>query len=216
MKAVLMSIRPQWCEKIFNGEKTIEVRKSRPSIDTPFTVYVYQTKHKGGKAIVSEVLNSVYGGGKVIGSFVCDEIIRYQSEFWDDDTYERIQEVWEPQDFSEYGEFEYDTIGTDGDFDTAAGRELSKASCLSWKDFREYVGQGIKDFYGWHITEPKLFDKPRELCEFYAPCRKGKETADESCKGCSYAFKGVATSVITCDNAITRPPQSFCCVDVDE
>ena len=64
MKAVLMSIRPQWCEKIFSGSKTIEVRKSCPSIPTPFKVYVYQTKHKGGKAIVSEVLNSVYGGAK--------------------------------------------------------------------------------------------------------------------------------------------------------
>lgn len=73
-KAVLMSIHHKWCEKIFNGSKTIEVRKSRPYIPTPFTVYVYQTKHKGGNATVREVLNSVYGGGKVIGSFVCDRI----------------------------------------------------------------------------------------------------------------------------------------------
>ena len=67
MKENLMSIRPEWCKKIFNGSKSIEVRKSRPSIPTPFTVYVYQTKHKGGKAIVSEVLNSVYGGGQSVG-----------------------------------------------------------------------------------------------------------------------------------------------------
>ena len=81
MKEILMSIRPQWCEKIFNGSKTIEVRKSRPSIDMPFKVYVYQTKHKGGKAIVSEVLNSVYGGGKVIGEFVCDRITCCQAYY---------------------------------------------------------------------------------------------------------------------------------------
>ena len=73
MKTVLMSIHPKWCEKIFNGEKTIEVRKTAPKVETPFTVYVYQTKHKG-KSIVSEVLNSVYGGGKAIGSFVCDKV----------------------------------------------------------------------------------------------------------------------------------------------
>lgn len=30
MKAVLISIRPKWCEKIVNGKKTIEVRKTRP------------------------------------------------------------------------------------------------------------------------------------------------------------------------------------------
>ena len=81
MKAVLMSIHPKWCEKIFNGEKTIEVRKNAPKLETPFKVYVYQTKHRGGKAIVSEVLNSVYAGGKVIGSFVCDKINRYNTSW---------------------------------------------------------------------------------------------------------------------------------------
>lgn len=30
MKEILMSIRPERCKKIFNGEKTIEVRKTRP------------------------------------------------------------------------------------------------------------------------------------------------------------------------------------------
>ena len=27
-KAVMLSIRPKWCEKIASGEKTIEVRKT--------------------------------------------------------------------------------------------------------------------------------------------------------------------------------------------
>ena len=36
-KAVLLSIRPKWCCKIANGEKTAEVRRSRPKIDTTFT-----------------------------------------------------------------------------------------------------------------------------------------------------------------------------------
>lgn len=36
MKAVMISIRPKWCEKIANGEKTIEVRKTRPKLETPF------------------------------------------------------------------------------------------------------------------------------------------------------------------------------------
>lgn len=29
-KAVLISIRPEWCDLIVRGEKTIEVRKTRP------------------------------------------------------------------------------------------------------------------------------------------------------------------------------------------
>ena len=40
-KAVLISIRPKWCEKIASGEKTIEVRKTRPKLQTPFKCYIY-------------------------------------------------------------------------------------------------------------------------------------------------------------------------------
>lgn len=29
-EAVMLSIRSKWCEKIINGDKTIEVRKTRP------------------------------------------------------------------------------------------------------------------------------------------------------------------------------------------
>ena len=194
MKSVLISIRPQWCELIASGKKTIEVRKSAPKLETPFKVYVYQTKHKG-KSIVSEALNTVYGGGKVIGSFVCDRVEEYEGEFWDDDTYERIQEPWEPSDFAEYGEYEYDTIGENGEF-YGKGIELSKQSCLSWNELRKYVGQGLKDFYGWHIIDPKLYDKPRELGEFRKVCLNGK------CSDCIYE-----------ECKITRPPQSWCYVD---
>lgn len=40
-KAVLISIRPEWVEKILAGEKTIEVRKTRPNMRTPFKCYIY-------------------------------------------------------------------------------------------------------------------------------------------------------------------------------
>lgn len=43
-KAVLISIRPKWCGKIVSGEKTIEVRKTRPKMETPFKCYIYCTK----------------------------------------------------------------------------------------------------------------------------------------------------------------------------
>ena len=33
-KAVLISIRPKWVENIANVEKTIEVRKTRPKLET--------------------------------------------------------------------------------------------------------------------------------------------------------------------------------------
>ena len=57
-KAVLISIRQKWCQKIMEGRMTIEVRKTRPKMDTPFKCYIYKC-----------------GSGKVIGEFLCDEII---------------------------------------------------------------------------------------------------------------------------------------------
>lgn len=47
MKAVLLSIRPEWCDLIIRGQKTIEVRRTKPgNLKTPFKCYVYCTKSK--------------------------------------------------------------------------------------------------------------------------------------------------------------------------
>jgi predicted transcriptional regulator len=77
-KAVLISIRPKWCEKIISGEKTIEVRKTRPKMDTPFKCYIYKC-----------------GNGKVIGEFLCDQII-------EDRTYGHNEEFYRAARMSAY------------------------------------------------------------------------------------------------------------------
>lgn len=46
MKAIMISIQPQWVEKILNGEKTIEIRKTMPKCELPCKVYIYCTKPK--------------------------------------------------------------------------------------------------------------------------------------------------------------------------
>lgn len=80
MKAVLMAFHQKWCEKIFRGEKTIEARKIAPKLKTPYKVYAYQTKNRGGAKIINDCLNSVYGGGKVVGEWVCDKTIELPCE----------------------------------------------------------------------------------------------------------------------------------------
>lgn len=43
--AVLLSIQPEWCSRIFSGWKTVEIRKTRPvSLKEPFKCYIYCTK----------------------------------------------------------------------------------------------------------------------------------------------------------------------------
>jgi predicted transcriptional regulator len=75
-KAVLMSIQPKWCENIASGKKTVEVRKTKPKLETPFKVYIYCTKNKNGIANCkgNEILD-----GKVIGEFVCDYITSFKA-----------------------------------------------------------------------------------------------------------------------------------------
>lgn len=167
MKKVLVSIKPQWGELIFNGKKTIEVRRNRPKLEPPFEVLVYETK--GKTKYWSQPLPIPYteGSGKVIGSFICD----------------RIDEI-EP-------DLEYYSDGYDIDDDRLA------ETCLTREQLREY-GNGVT-LYGWHIAEPKLFDKPKELREFkhkvksyYAWQKQGEK------EGYFYQYL-----------PITRPPQSW-------
>ena len=108
-KAVLIRIRPEWCEKIINGRKTIEVRKTRPKMNPPFKCYIYKC-----------------GNGKVIGEFLCDEII-------EDRTYGHNEEFY-------------------------------RAACMSAYDAAAYAMQS--PMYGWHISDLRVYDHPRDLWEF--------------------------------------------------
>lgn len=80
MKAVLISIHPEWCEKIASGEKALEVRKNRPKLETPFKCYIYRTK-----GTVNHIANGKWFkmqvGGTAIGEFTCDAILPMSIEY---------------------------------------------------------------------------------------------------------------------------------------
>lgn len=136
MKAVLISIRSKWCEKIVNGEKTIEVRKTRPKLETPFKCYIYCTRPRYSHEdfIETDYPNpQFYGGGKVIGEFTCDWV---------------------------------DTITYDGGMlSSTKNAAISPATGLSQTEIIDYIGDR-GHCYGWHISELKIYDEPRELGSF--------------------------------------------------
>lgn len=79
MKSVLMSIKPEWCAKIASEHKTIEIRKTKPSLPTPFKVYIYCTEpnttdpHKYLETHSDD--GYIYKcNGNVFAEFVCEEI----------------------------------------------------------------------------------------------------------------------------------------------
>lgn len=81
MKSVLISIHPKWCDLIASGNKTMEVRRTRPKIETPFKCYIYETKARSDMpTFVDEDGHVLYTGrGQVIGEFVCDYVYENMS-----------------------------------------------------------------------------------------------------------------------------------------
>lgn len=198
MKAVLMSIKPKWCEKIFSGKKTIEVRKIAPKLETPFKVYVYCTKarHKpndwmyhlpndrtlyfGANARdVSFVREEGdFRNGMVIGEFVCDE--KHDIQFTG----------------ASY------TINNDMSLTNGIARQ----SCLQFDDMFSYLG--VKGGAALHITKVKRYDTPKDIKKFRKPCPYGDLPCRE-CPSCEEDESGY----IQCFNTVNRPPQSFCYVE---
>ena len=176
MKSVLISIQPKWCELIASGKKTIEVRKSRPKLETPFKCYIYQTKSKQVEHCDGCDI-TYYGCGKVIGEFVCDKIVKY--------------------DYQVIACAKYEVNGG------YVKEELryNAGACLTAEEMFSY-SKG-KPLYGWHISDLKIYDKPKPIMQFYKPCPI--KLGFKNCPGCEF----YSTDTGCCMNNVTRPPQSW-------
>lgn len=198
MKSVLISTKPKYCELMAAGKKTIEVRKTKPKIETPFKCCIYCTLPKErfsigqGNYACSDNLylcnNKIKFGdgfddfdketislnGKVIGEFVCDYITAYP--------YEQLNDG---EHYMPFGDLE--------------------KTCLDGFEIYDYLG--TKDGYGWHISDLVVYDEPKELNEFKKYNRE-----------CWYADLGLAKrDCPECQNRecfLTQPPQSWCYVEV--
>ena len=163
MHEVLISIQPKWCELIASGKKTVEIRKTRPKINTPFKCYIYQTKMKWffnllRKMGLSDLANKLLiAKGKVIGEFVCDAIEHYTSNCT---VFESVL-LPSPSELEEM--------------------------CLTLAEFNSYGTRG-KLLYGWHISELKIYEQPKGLHHFFKPCgdcnKKGTRRCTEELTDC--------------------------------
>lgn len=195
-KAVLISIRPEWVEKIANEWKTIEVRKTKPHLDTPFKCYIYCTKDKkdpdrlwvlreqirkeydGLAAVCAHLraqpdLHSV-GNGHVVGEFVCDKI-------------DVIQRMGIPANFY----YCYLSLNEWGNDDIETEIRDIMGSCIPKERLNSYAGK-TPVLYAWHISDLEIYDSPKQLSEFKG-LRKTK-----------FGYEPVE---------IKRPPQSWCYVE---
>lgn len=202
MKSVLISIHSKWCEKIASGEKTIEVRKTRPKLQTPFKCYIYCTMdHPYISVSCGELDKLNYRtntvgrcNGKVIGEFICDRI---------------------------YGLAPLNHAPDD----------VEQQACLTREEIVRYL-KGVG--YGWHISDLKIYDKPKELGDFWSYNEALHKRYDAETDFCCYdAANEYGEALTDCGEAyndilncyrcwyewsgwchrIKRPPQSWCYVE---
>lgn len=83
-----------------------------------------------------------------------------------------------------------------------------KEMCLSSRQVFEY-GCG-KNLYGWRISDLKIYDKPKELGEFFARCHI-PESKCKCCDNCFWKENGYGEDYAV--KKLTRPPQSWCYVE---
>lgn len=178
MKAVVLSVRPKWVEKIASGKKTIEVRETAPK-EVPFKAYIYCSKAKS-RWLLSDY-EGAYKNSKgeivcaqqhIIGEFICDKVDEYT--------------------FSHY-EAEYRVTHVE-----------QEAMCLNQPELIRY-GKG-NCLYGWHISDLKIYDKPKELSEFCIPCKTNCEDCKKPLFYDCWKEKGKI-------KVVTRPPQSYMFVE---
>lgn len=146
MKSVLISTQPKWCEKICRkiGEengmpvylKPVEVRKSAPK-EVPFNAYLYCTN---GRFDITDIDD------------VTSESVRVVSEGRGKVIGEFVCRVVEKYD-----------IDLGGGYYRISDKD-SIQTCLDQNLLFKY-GNG-RDLYGWHISDLKIYDKPKELSEF--------------------------------------------------
>lgn len=197
MKSVMISIKPYWVFLIIaktmgwniDKEKTVEVRKTYPQDDEWDKVgKIYCTKDKKSFNHIPKKYQPFMEKfmGKVIGEFVCDRIDTIRKRGIDDN-------------------FDYCYLSLDkwGNDDIEPEITAVKNSCVLRDDLNDY-GKNSRMLYGWHISNLKLYDKPKGLGEFEKPCNRNCFTPCPHYRGKEYE----------CEKPIiTRPPQSWCYVE---
>lgn len=196
-KSVLISIRPKWCEKIFNGEKSVEVRKNRPKLETPFKCYIYCTKPKYEHEDFIRTdypKPQFYGGGKIVGEFTCDAYVVDK------------------------------TFGHDALFNAAACMSEDDATAYAagsplygWHiaDLKIYdTPKELEELWAYNEGLQKRYDADEDFCCYDAVNEYGEALTDcgdayldiRNCYRCWNEWNGWC-------HRVNRPPQSWCYVE---
>lgn len=184
MRAILISIKPEWVEKILNKEKILEIRKSIPKCDLPCKVYIYCTHGK----MLHDMKNESYWNSKrfALADLKSNNIVSSSTPFINGKVV---------ADFTLKTTEEFECCSDDFEWLVNHTR-----CCLSMEEVLDYCkGQ---DLYGWYIDDLIIYEKPKELSEFIKPL-------NENCDTC-FLYPNMCENVC---RKVKRPPQSYMYVE---
>lgn len=201
MKSILISIQPQWVEKILNREKIYEIRKTIPK---------EWKEYLEGKTAVKPAPSKWYiycTNGYVLYDLRNEDYLELKNNFTLDITHKsnkylssnppmlnrRVVAEFTLNEISCSPSIRYKANGAFYQYNKVSD-EVLKKSCLTQEQILNYTNG--EDLYALHIEGLKIYDKSKELNEFSSISKrmKGKESRFTS-------------------HLLQRPPQSWCYVE---
>ena len=132
-------------------------------------------------------LNCPLGNGKVIGEFTCNRIYELETKVRGGSYYVKNE-------------------------DQPTTNFIAQQSCLGLKDMHDYLH--AQTGYGWHVTDLRIYDVPRELSELWRSCPEYSELST-NCLLCENVCGDSDETDCNTDGRIylRRAPQSWCYVE---
>ena len=119
-----------------------------PKCDLPIDVYIYCTKDKDILCLIDNVWHTLKViKGKLTSKFHGKVLAKF--------TLNKVEEILVGEENNDYF---YKT-------ESLTNEKLRNASCLSNKELLDYLN--LEQGYAWHISNLEIFDKPKELNEFW-------------------------------------------------
>lgn len=134
-----MSVKPKWVEKILKGEKTIEIRKTKPNCELPTLCYIYCTKDRNETLFVSTTDQE-------------KTFLRQTKKYG-------FGVLYDPEEFY-VGNGHIVAKFTVNKVEKMTN-DLCEKACIERGELLKYLGD--KDGYAWYIENLKIYEQGKDL-----------------------------------------------------
>lgn len=220
MKAIMISIKPNWCAKIMNGKKTIELRKNKALANA-----IQKLINENGYAdIYVYCSKDGYNHLHQLADHSTDETLGYSTTYYEAENVRgwnivpaplngkvafkfRCYRVEEITPFEEY----------ESPFGMAYKLKENKIVCclkaqLTYDEYNHYL-KG-KNGYAIHISDLEIVNE--ELYEFKIYCSKLSSIWAGKCDRCRRLHIDYEGYLNRCNRKLRKAPQNFVYIEIEQ